>query len=688
MGAGSTKPHEASTVTPSTNYSAPANTTPPPAAGAGAGEDLVAGKKWETTEDAPTAEMTGPDNQPDPGSQQDPDIAAVGELAEHPVHDQVPGLDEAWASTEPLAGLPETLSPMDATATSVLVAGGDFENANLSLAAYHSGDGQIEVLYGWVHPDAEAKILDAIIDQDGLVEVTEPAMVYGQLDVDTETGFHKELVTAVKSIKHHTNAGSSIPAHTQQRLAELVALREELASHDDAAVALMLAHYGPALDASVAVANGSGTTDQIGMVTVFETNHEAQLTTKVPAKALGPTGPDLVGNIKPASRPKIVTDTQGRTLLSERQGAGGGQEYEIELGGGFLARYRPHNDSNVSSSKGMQGLLEIHAPPGAGHHEELVGRLAQLNLHNKPLTAAEAEHTYLLRNAWAQGVDQAKSVRTAIDSGHTLAGSYAELIASERSQEAVGLNQAEMVAWAKRIRLEADTAAAPMRTSLLRDAVATQLGFTSGAAMAATNGYDPMPTREGPTHVWSRFDIAATSLGEAWSSKRLVHKVTGNNLSQLLTSGSGVFAATEHRRFMGAKNGLGMSEAADVGTGGSRSVFLRVKPKSANYGASQWLEWDQPAQLLSRSDWYAYNSDQFGKFTNGSNQTRNPNTLVSHNAHNNEVMFRDGIDLFGPHGPDRIHLGSKTEASKVISTLKASGRTHIRNQPLEEVIVP
>ena len=701
MGAGASKAHEANTINPSSTYLPPtsidtSSIETETAASIGTGsidtvvDVAVAGQKWETS-----SIDTAPDDVPAIDDTVIDDVAVIDEVTqvEGPLEEGPPadvavpaavlGLDEGWSGEDVLAPLPDALLITDEVAASVLVSGADFENANISLVAFDSSAGQVEVLYGWVHPDAEAKILDAIIDENGLVEVTEPAMVMGQLDADIENNIHGELVTAVKSVKHHSAAGSPIPEHTHKRLADLAGLRETLPISDDGAVAAMWAHYGPALDASIATAAGSGDVAAIGMVTKFETEHEGTITKLVPVKDLGPGAPDLVATVKPASRPSVVSASSGRLLLGDRLPQGG-NEYEIDLGAGFVARYRPHNDKAVGSSAGMQGLLEIQAPPGAGRQGELVGRLAQLNLNNKPLTAGEAEYTYLLRNAWAQGVEHTPAVRDAIDAGHDLASSYAEMLASERAHETVCMDQSEMIGWAKRIRIEADTAATPMRTAIVRDALAKQLGYASGADMAATPGYNPMPTREGPTHVWSRFDVNSSTLDPKWGTRKLVHQVTGKNLAPMLTSGGGVLTATEHRQFMG-HTGVGMSEAADAGTGGSRAVFLRVKPTDT-YNSGQWLEWNQPGALLTRSDWYGYNGDKFGNFQSSA-QTRNPNQLVNHTAHNNEVMFRDGIDLFGPHGPDRIHLGSKQAATAVIAELKASGRTHIRNQPLSEVIV-
>ena len=53
---------------------------------------------------------------------------------------------------------------------------------------------------------------------------------------------------------------------------------------------------------------------------------------------------------------------------------------------------------------------------------------------------------------------------------------------------------------------------------------------------------------------------------------------------------------------MGAGSGTGMSESADMKTGGARSVFLRVGSKPGHGPA---LYWDDPSRLLRRADWYA-----------------------------------------------------------------------------------
>ncbi len=86
-----------------------------------------------------------------------------------------------------------------------------------------------------------------------------------------------------------------------------------------------------------------------------------------------------------------------------------------------------------------------------------------------------------------------------------------------------------------------------------------------------------------------------------FGKRGLNHRVTGGNIVDVLTNG-GVLACTERRRAMGIKPGKGMSESGNMNSGGAKSVFLRAgtKPSGAH---GQSLHWDDPSELLRRSDW-------------------------------------------------------------------------------------
>jgi hypothetical protein len=79
----------------------------------------------------------------------------------------------------------------------------------------------------------------------------------------------------------------------------------------------------------------------------------------------------------------------------------------------------------------QRGSLELIAPQGAGHGPELVHRLGQLNLVNRPMTAAEGEWAYLRRNVEAQGLENKAGVKKALAEADGLEDATTELLVAE-----------------------------------------------------------------------------------------------------------------------------------------------------------------------------------------------------------------------------------------------------------------
>ncbi|MGP3690778.1 hypothetical protein ACTVZO_39925 [Streptomyces sp. IBSNAI002] len=118
------------------------------------------------------------------------------------------------------------------------------------------------------------------------------------------------------------------------------------------------------------------------------------------------------------------------------------------------------------------------------------------------------------------------------------------------------------------------------------------------------------------------------------------------------------------------------------------SVFLRVSnsPKS---GFGGQLIWDDPSVLMRRSDYYAYNGDKYGVSPDkkkASGLTRDPLTIATHGASNNEIMFRDGIDLLGAEAPSRIVCHQAHQRTALLESFKARGITHLGGKPVEDVV--
>jgi hypothetical protein len=118
-------------------------------------------------------------------------------------------------------------------------------------------------------------------------------------------------------------------------------------------------------------------------------------------------------------------------------------------------------------------------------------------------------------------------------------------------------------------------------------------------------------------------------------------------------------------------------------------VFLRVGSHLSS--GSPTLVWDDPAVLMSRADYYGYNSDHFGSVNPGSDHStsgmkRDPFKIAKFSGGNNEVMLRNGIDLSGAEAPSRIICGSATTRKQVLALFAARGITHLASKLVGEVV--
>jgi hypothetical protein len=255
----------------------------------------------------------------------------------------------------------------------------------------------------------------------------------------------------------------------------------------------------------------------------------------------------------------------------------------------------------------------------------------------------------------------------------------------------MGLDSGDLQTAMKRIQLEAAHKVLPMKVEVVRDAVAKASGFSDGAALAASPGYEPTPSTSGKWLTWSRFDVTGkqAEIQGAFKGRSLTHGLHGGALASLL--GTGVLASTEKRAVMGIGGGLGMSEQADKMTGGANSVFLRVK-KTPSQPSGGMLIWDDPSVLMRRSDYYAYNGDHYGAINpahhnyNESAITRDPMKIAKFSAAGNEVMFRNGLDLFGAEAPSRIVCHTAAERTTILASLASRGITHMGGKAVEDVL--
>lgn len=643
-------------------------------------ETAMAGGGLAAAEDEPPAAGTEP-----PGLAGETPEAVVGEEAERAAGD------------EPLLPLPEQVPVGLATGVPALVGGADLVDAAATVIAYDSPDGPREVLLATVDEAAEAKLLEALADGTTEMVATQvQQQVNGRLPVDEQQQLHEQVAKAAKSVNARLKNGETVPEHVVGYLSAaeqaVAAVQNDPSSSEDEKA--MAAHYGMHLaairdrvDGAVTAAYTDG--GKIPMVEPYLHTGMATVTTMVAVP--GQPGDGLAVTSRDATRIQAGIDPVTGTASWDgaARSTAAGTEYAIDLGDGYQAVYRPYAANDPKSTEySLRGKLEVIAPPGGGHAHELVDRLGQLHLVNRPMTAGEGEWSYLQANITAQGLAANPAVSGALADSVQLQDLVLQELYYSHAHQAVGKTDIELASMARTLQLEAAARVLPKKVTAVREAVAVATGHADGAALAASAGYDPTPARSGGWLTWSRFDVGADvgAVQQAFKGKKLVHRLGGGGLAQMLSTG--VLASTERRATMGTATGIGQSEYADKQSGGANSVFLRVSSKAAGGPA---LVWDDPHVLMRRADYYGYKGDHFGAINPANSHysgamTRDPLKIAKFGSGNNEVMFRDGIDLLGAEAPSRIVCQGAKERAAVLKLLTERGITELRGRPIDQVV--
>ncbi|ODA69822.1 hypothetical protein [Streptomyces sp. AVP053U2] len=741
MGTGSKSSHQSYAVSPTALAEAPAaslDITGAPVAGEGA--DLAgvsAGASGEAAfevpelpepvvepaspaeppvDEDPLAELDGLlgiESEPEPVAAAAPseeeaqEASAEGELqssgeepsAEEDVLLQAEDIEEVEEEEEetdpPLTPVPAAPPVGEPTGTPILVGGDDFINSEATLVAYDSPDGPREVLLTHISEEAEEKLLDALsIPGTHMEEIQVEEEVKERLDLDKEKKLAELTKSAITSVQHKLKGSlpmsdASIAKHQAAVDAVSAVLNDPSISDDEKAMAQ---HYMDQLDVVKDKIDNGGSV--MPWMDAYEVTATKMVTKQIPVPDGDPEPGTLAATVRKASRIQANLDpATGQTSWDGvSRSSAKGTEYEIDMGDGWKAVYRPYKDNDPANTEfSLRGQLEVHAPAGAGHGKDLVDRLEQLHLMNKPMTAAEGEWTYLANNIQAQGLEGSAGMKAAMETAQALQDLQVQEIVHQRMESLMGLDSDALQTAMKRIHLEASHKVLPMKVEVVRDAVAKASGFSSGAELAASPGYEPTPSTGGKWLTWSRFDVTGkkAEIQSAFEGRSLSHNLNGGDLASLL--GVGVLASTEKRAVMGIGGGLGLSEQADKMTGGANSVFLRVKKTPSSPGGGR-LIWDDPSVLMQRSDYYAYNGDHYGAINpahhnyNAGAITRDPMKIAKFTGSSNEIMFRNGIDLLGAEAPSRIVCHTAAERSSILASLTARGITQLGGKPVEDVL--
>ncbi|MDA8064546.1 MAG: hypothetical protein M0031_03420 [Thermaerobacter sp.] len=595
------------------------------------------------------------------------------------------------------AGFWERVGGAGGAGVPVLAAGEDLEDMTLVVACYKAPGGMDErmVLQCKVRPEAEAKLLDAVhTGQPRKAVVKRVEEREGPLPLDEERGLYAALVETAKSINRHLKEGSAVPDATLEKLATLEGTLHEL-KQGGGLGAQEQAMVGGYLQA---VAETKGVLEQGGKTAKFQ-QFQGQVRVEVAEEILlppNPSGQGLPAYARKGSRPRVAVQSDGVVYEGREENSYYGQEYVVDLGDGIEAVYHPQSKDVPYS---LRGTLEVICPVGPKDMATVgMEKLRLLHLNAEPADRVEAEAMYLERNVWAQGYLQ--------DPGYKAVREKLEFLAQRREAQDVarleaagmeGLGKEERLALAKEVVLRGRRDLLKEKVGLLRGFFEAKLGLPAGG-LSKLPAYQPLPDGAGPEGTgyfnWNRFDYTREKVRGAMQGKAIGHRLVGGKQDKVralcrIIEGGGILACTEMRSRMGIKD-VGMSPWEDMKTGGASYTFCRVADAKDECKHMD-IVW-QPEDVLTRSDWFAYPHDHFGA-TNPDDHRYSPGAragdvekLKTFADPTNEVMFKNGIGLFGQHAPSRIWVDTQAARKRVLTSFAKAGVKELNGRPVEEVV--
>lgn len=654
-----------------------------PAQDTGASEEVL--NAWLSSAGAGTDEEPGQDK-PDTALEPAPTLVIPPPVTQQDVtgdHLVTPLTSDLW----------DRARKAGAMGTPLLIGGEDLEDMQATVVVYRGygplKDKEWPVVWMKVRPTAEDKLMAAVAAAQGMqyTTVVKEVPTYGRAPFDEKEGVAEKLVKYAKSINYHVKDGTPIPSYTIQGVSDLLTYLTQVEQDptlSEGERALLAGYQKDVQELAEAIQKGTQTPRKD--YGPRQGTYTRKVEQKIPIPVDPNQGPGFTVEVRDGTR--LDADANGGIAYwdGHKRAKHYGKEIVIDFGDGWTAIYHPHA-SQYKVPWSYQGTLEIHAPPGADP-AGITEHLQRLYLQGAPMSKQEAEAIYLERNAWAQGLTK--------DPEYKAIQQYVQLRRQELAAELVltGDYSADDAGMAAAV-LQAERKVLPEKISLLRRFFEKKLGLPEGS-LPKHPRYRPEPIWEGSQaggegrqgfFVWSRFDVDPAEVRAMFGNRVIGHHLTGNKLENLrkIILGGGMLAAQEKRWQMGAKpSGYTMSPEDDQWSGGAAYIFLRVgSPGKFD------IEWD-PEILLERSDWFFRDTDNFGATNpNSYHYTVDPSTdpakAAKASKSNNEIAFKNGINLFGRYAPRRIRVGPK-HRDTVIGWFKEAGITHLGGRPVEEVV--
>ncbi|WP_164711213.1 hypothetical protein [Euzebya pacifica] len=221
--------------------------------------------------------------------------------------------------------------------------------------------------------------------------------------------------------------------------------------------------------------------------------------------------------------------------------------------------------------------------------------------------------------------------------------------------------------------------------------LAHRLGYAGVEAMRSTGRYDPRP------HIGPAGIVSFRRLRIAAPPERLVVGTGVHHVAPVFGRGgildvleSGVLLSQRRRRLLGLPAGFGSSERADRATGKAGRVFVDLSDDPIMPPLA--LVWsDVVGRLMNRLDFTVVVEDltpvPLGMIPSSPVEYDPTGRSVAESVIPPQIGIGMGIDIFGPHGPDRIAVRDDVERSDVLACLRAKGIDRLGWSGIDEAVV-
>lgn len=224
----------------------------------------------------------------------------------------------------------------------------------------------------------------------------------------------------------------------------------------------------------------------------------------------------------------------------------------------------------------------------------------------------------------------------------------------------------------------------------LRAGLAHLCGYPSVAAMLGTGNYDPTP------YIGRSGNVEFKRVRTVRPHQRLVDGTLVHQVSPAASTGgildvlrSGLLLSQRRRRVLGLR-GLSQDESADRKAGFAPLVTCDLE--EGGRLPSVGFVWSRPTSLVRRLDFCVVPNDPITPVMAGVKEARQVEldptgvSLGRDDAAHPQVSVFDSLDLYGPHGPDRIVVRDNREQVAALRILGELGVAQVGGRPVGQAV--